>query len=864
MKNLLLTFCLLFLATFSFAQEEELIPGAVVGSCIDPDNNMITIIFDYNKNCPEADPTGFLAGAEELGFHSGINNWATAVAFDSDDVMNLQSIGNGIYQVEINTMDYYGSALADITEFNFVLRSTNTSDSWEAGSCRDDVGGGGFGGDEPCNDFKLVTANLPTCAELAQESSKSILGATTIANSCIDTTTNSITIDFDLSKNCPEADPNGDLAGTSILGFHSGANSWSSQVDWDDPNAAQAVNQGNDVYSLTINPMDYYGVALSDLDNIMFILNNGISDPGDPWTISGRDERDGGFGGTEPCSDLSLIVSELGFCVAEPVLNTSAAILEPTGDDLTCKDPATGKIRIGFDLSLNCPEADTLGELIGASALGFHSGANEWAIQVPWNDTSAMQAVNNGSDIFTVTVDVMDYYGISYDSLSNIRFLLNNGPTAPDAAWDATGRDDRDAESFGSINPCSDLTFDIAEVPTCDLFVPEPGDKETSDALLSDMGSSCIDNNFNLVKVAFDLSQNCPEADTANLLLGTPALGFHSGANNWEAQVAWNADGAKNAVNDGNNVFSVVINPAEYYGLPMDEIDNIEFLLNNGVADPDNPWILTGKDIGAGGFGGEDPCKNLLIVFSELPSCDLSETATSHALLNGAAASCVDSQNGLIQIDFDLSLNCPEADTTNAIAGLAELGFHSGINEWQDQVAWDAENAKRAVNDGNDKFSVTINPMEYYGKPLAEISTINFLFNVGPTDPDNTWNITGKDSRDGSGFGGAEPCSNFLFQLDEAPACDLSTNTENIVVKESFKVYPNPFTNEVSIEFANPKSENFTLQINDIAGKVVRTIRNINTSKITISRGNLSAGIYFAQLVDAQGNYATTKLVIQD
>lgn len=844
----------------SYAQEEELIPGALIGSCLEPDANLVNIYFDYSKNCPEADPEGLLADKDELGFHSGINNWATIVEFSAEGASTFTHLGNGIYSLSINTLDYYGAALTDIENINFVIRSANPNDSWDA-AARDDKGGGGFGGEDPCNDFVLSIANMLSCAELSQESSASLLGAKTAANSCVNVEKGTVTIEFDQSLNCQEADPEGVLSGATALGFHSGANDWASTIAWDNEKAVQATNNGNNIFTLTIDVQDYYGIPLDSLRNIKMVMNNGVDNPSDPWTITGRDDRDGGFGGTEPCSDLILLISEAPACPIEPETVTSSALFSATENQKTCVDPNTGRARIAFDNSLNCPEADAGNVLASATALGFHSGANDWASTIAWDDANGVQATNNGEGIFSVTIDVQEYYGIAFDSMRNIKMVFNNGPANPDAAWDATGRDDRDAESFGDINPCSDLILDFSEAPTCDLS--DPVEFNTSKALFSEAAGSCVDRNFGLVKIAFDNSLNCPEADTENVLANATALGFHSGANAWSSTVAWDEEGAKSAVNDGNGVFSVVINPLTYYGLPLDSLSTISMVMNNGIMNPAAAWDATGRDDRNGGFGGDEPCSDLIFDLSEAPGCDLSETVSSHALLNGLANSCVDTSKGLVRIDFDYNLNCPEADAELLLSEAAALGFHSGVNNWTTQVDWNNEKALTAVNQGENLFSVTLDVQEYYGMPLEEIESINFLFNNGLNNPDAPWDNKGEDSRNGTGFG-ESPCSNLILTISEAAVCDLvSTPTIDLRLESSMKVYPNPFNEEVVIEFYNPNNENFDLSIHDISGRVVRQVRNISENQVLLQKQALRPGMYFAVLRGIDGRIATARLIVQ-
>ena len=356
----------LLVATTAGAQ----IPEALVGSCIEPDSNLVILFFDYSKNCSEADPTGHLAGQAELGFHSGAGDWEIQVEFNDANAARFVNLGNDVYTLKLNTLEYYGVALADMEKFKFVIRDADPAVGWEFAG-RDETGMGGFGGTDLCGDFEVFIDSLPTCAELAKESSVALFGATTAASSCVNKEAGTITLEWDQSLNCPEADPESKLGSAMTIGFHSGANDWAQQVDWDDPNALQMQNNGSGIFSVTLNAMDYYGVSLDSMTNIKMVLNNAIEDTVSmPFAAAGRDDRDGGFGGAEPCSDLVFVIAEAEACVVEPVVLTSAALLTE-GEITTCADTATGRVRIAFDLSKNCPEADTAMELTGALALAF-------------------------------------------------------------------------------------------------------------------------------------------------------------------------------------------------------------------------------------------------------------------------------------------------------------------------------------------------------------------------------------------------------------------------------------------------------------------------------------------------------------
>ena len=115
-----------------------------------------------------------------------------------------------------------------------------------------------------------------------------------------------VSISFDNALNCAAAP--GSLSGMATIGFHSGADSWSTIIDWDAATALQATNDGSDVYTLTMDPATYYGVAAS---TVHFVYNMGPTDPAGPWASEGKD--DDGAGG---CADFMVDIASLSPCSA--------------------------------------------------------------------------------------------------------------------------------------------------------------------------------------------------------------------------------------------------------------------------------------------------------------------------------------------------------------------------------------------------------------------------------------------------------------------------------------------------------------------------------------------------------------------
>jgi len=122
-----------------------------------------------------------------------------------------------------------------------------------------------------------------------------------------------VQISFDNSMNCAAAP--GDLSAMTDIGFHSGADSWSTVIPWDDAGAITAQNDGAGVFTLTMDPAAYYGVAAS---TVHFVYNGGPADPANPWASEGKD--DDGAGG---CADFMVDVAALSPCSGTSVEEVS-------------------------------------------------------------------------------------------------------------------------------------------------------------------------------------------------------------------------------------------------------------------------------------------------------------------------------------------------------------------------------------------------------------------------------------------------------------------------------------------------------------------------------------------------------------
>ena len=83
-------------------------------------------------------------------------------------------------------------------------------------------------------------------------------------------------------------------------------------------------------------------------------------------------------------------------------------------------------------------------------------------------------------------------------------------------------------------------------------------------------------------------------------------------------------------------------------------------------------------------------------------------------------------------------------------------------------------------------------------------------------------------------------------------------SNENFVNKKNIKLYPNPVSNNLTIE--NPFSGNLQLQVFNQLGQIVLK-QNQNTSSTSLDVSNLSKGIYFLNIHSENNNSQTIKFI---
>lgn len=80
-----------------------------------------------------------------------------------------------------------------------------------------------------------------------------------------------------------------------------------------------------------------------------------------------------------------------------------------------------------------------------------------------------------------------------------------------------------------------------------------------------------------------------------------------------------------------------------------------------------------------------------------------------------------------------------------------------------------------------------------------------------------------------------------------------------------FVVAPNPVGDDMQIVFNNDPLSNFTIQVMDITGRVVRThtVKDFNSKSLMLPMSNLASGTYLTRIQSTTGNYNTVKFFKQ-
>ncbi len=90
----------------------------------------------------------------------------------------------------------------------------------------------------------------------------------------------------------------------------------------------------------------------------------------------------------------------------------------------------------------------------------------------------------------------------------------------------------------------------------------------------------------------------------------------------------------------------------------------------------------------------------------------------------------------------------------------------------------------------------------------------------------------------------------------------FTLSNEDFIADQGLKIFPNPFVDEIQINWSELKGESFSADVYDLRGRLVFS-RAFETSDavITLNKNSLASGIYLLKLKSASGLESTQKLV---
>jgi len=82
------------------------------------------------------------------------------------------------------------------------------------------------------------------------------------------------------------------------------------------------------------------------------------------------------------------------------------------------------------------------------------------------------------------------------------------------------------------------------------------------------------------------------------------------------------------------------------------------------------------------------------------------------------------------------------------------------------------------------------------------------------------------------------------------------------VSNPNFYIYPNPTSDQSTLQFDNKKAELCTLTLYDLRGQIMRTINNITSDQVVIQKNDLTTGLYYFVLRTSDRVIVTGKLAV--
>lgn len=158
------------------------------------------------------------------------------------------------------------------------------------------------------------------------------------------------------------------------------------------------------------------------------------------------------------------------------------------------------------------------------------------------------------------------------------------------------------------------------------------------------------------------------------------------------------------------------------------------------------------------------------------------------------------------------------------------------------------------------------------GTYIRTITTITstrggYLLGNGHYLVTNSAGVHELDSATGTLIRTVSTAANFQYLTPYNPGALLSNGNNGSTIPENFSLeqnYPNPFNPSTGIKFNIPKSNNVTLKVYDLTGRVVATLVNeykpAGSYEVTFDAADLSSGVYYFSI--SSGEFSKTMKMV--
>ena len=85
---------------------------------------------------------------------------------------------------------------------------------------------------------------------------------------------------------------------------------------------------------------------------------------------------------------------------------------------------------------------------------------------------------------------------------------------------------------------------------------------------------------------------------------------------------------------------------------------------------------------------------------------------------------------------------------------------------------------------------------------------------------------------------------------------------ESSAVQNDLAFYPNPANNYIKLELENLYGQEYTIELFDCMGRLIRKYKDQTTDEFIINREDLSSGFYFINVISGNSNY-TGKVIFE-